>query len=127
MKRLIEKIVLSGLVTACRRARRPTRRSPPEVSATTEGVVRSPSALGITIGSPPSMVATTELVVPRSIPIIRAIRLFPPKSVVVARQPATVIHCHDAGGSVSNRVYPVGTGRGCLFPRESGFIRLACL
>ena len=33
------------------------------------GVVRPPSAFGITTGSPPSMTATTELVVPRSMPI----------------------------------------------------------
>src|SRR5258707_11658919 len=37
--------------------------------ATIEGVTREPSALGITTGSPPSMTATQELVVPRSIPI----------------------------------------------------------
>ena len=41
--------------------------------ATTEGVVRFPSALGMTTGSPPSKTATQELVVPRSIPIILAI------------------------------------------------------
>ena len=35
-----------------------------------EGVVRAPSALGITVGSPPSMTATQLLVVPRSIPMI---------------------------------------------------------
>src|SRR5881409_3007218 len=40
------------------------------VVAVTEGVVRPPSALGMTTGSPPSMTATTELVVPRSIPMI---------------------------------------------------------
>ena len=70
MKRLIEKMVFSGLVIACRLATWPTRRSPLLVNATTEGVVRPPSSLGITFGSPPSMTATTELVVPRSIPII---------------------------------------------------------
>ncbi len=70
MKRLIEKMVFWGLVTDCRLATCPTRRSPLLVKATTEGVVRFPSALGITFGSPPSMTATTLLVVPRSIPII---------------------------------------------------------
>ena len=35
-----------------------------------EGVVRLPSRLAITTGSPPSIIATQELVVPRSIPII---------------------------------------------------------
>jgi two-component system, LytTR family, response regulator len=37
------------------------------------GVVRLPSSLGITFGSPPSMTATTELVVPRSMPMVFAI------------------------------------------------------
>src|ERR671911_321806 len=73
MKRLTEKTVFSGFVTACRRAKRPTRRSPLGVTATTDGVSRSPSAFGMTVGSPPSMVAITELVVPRSMPIVRAI------------------------------------------------------
>jgi hypothetical protein len=39
----------------------------------TDGVVRAPSALAITVASPPSMTATTEFVVPRSIPTARAI------------------------------------------------------
>ena len=34
-----------------------------------EGVVRLPSLLGMTTGSPPSITATHEFVVPRSIPI----------------------------------------------------------
>src|SRR5439155_26129413 len=37
------------------------------VNATTEGVVREPSEFGMTTGSPPSMTAMTELVVPKSI------------------------------------------------------------
>src|ERR671916_734407 len=44
MKRLMEKTVFSGLVTACRLATVPTRRSPPLENATTDGVVRPPSA-----------------------------------------------------------------------------------
>src|SRR5215211_6870583 len=75
MKRLIEKIVLSGFVTARRLAGAPTRRSPPSVNATTEGVVRAPSAFSITVGSPPSRTAMHELVVPRSIPMVLAIVL----------------------------------------------------
>src|SRR5262249_40805892 len=47
--------------------------SPDLVKATTDGVVREPSALGITTGSPPSMTAMTELVVPRSIPTVLGI------------------------------------------------------
>ena len=70
MNRLIEKIVFSGFVTAWRFATWPTSRSPVLVNATTEGVVRPPSALAITVGASPSMTATTELVVPRSMPMI---------------------------------------------------------
>src|ERR1041384_4819110 len=68
-------MVFSGLVTAWRLATCPTRRLPSFVNATTEGVVRPPSLLVITVGSPPSITATTELVVPRSIPIILLIVL----------------------------------------------------
>src|SRR5512132_463139 len=71
--RLTERTVRSGLVTACRLATSPTSTSPVLERATTDGVVRAPSALGITVGSPPSRVATTELVVPRSIPTALAI------------------------------------------------------
>ncbi len=46
----------------------PTSRSPALVKATTEGVVRPPSALVMMVGLPPSMAATAELVVPRSMP-----------------------------------------------------------
>src|ERR1700686_3517232 len=70
MKRLIEKIVFCGLVTAWRLAIVPTRRSPEAAKATTDGVVRPPSAFSITVGSPPSSTAIHELVVPRSIPIV---------------------------------------------------------
>src|SRR5829696_5184809 len=70
MKRLIENTVLVGLVMACRLATWPTSRSPPLVNATTDGMVRPPSALGMTVGSPPSITATTEFVVPRSMPMI---------------------------------------------------------
>src|SRR5215471_4513676 len=62
-------MVFVGLVTACRRATRPTSRSPFLANATTDGVVRKPSAFAITLGSPPSMTATHELVVPRSMPM----------------------------------------------------------
>src|SRR5688572_27489553 len=74
MKRLIEKTVLVGFVTAWRLATVPTRRSPPCVKATTEGVVRPPSEFSITVGSPPSRTAMHELVVPRSMPMVLAIR-----------------------------------------------------
>src|SRR3982074_599612 len=58
---------------ACRLATWPTNRSPVFVNPTTEGVVRPPSSFGITFGSPPSITATQEFVVPKSIPIIFAI------------------------------------------------------
>ena len=70
MKRLIEYTVFSGFVTAWRFATWPTSRSPVFVKPTTEGVVRPPSWFGMTTGCPPSMTATTEFVVPRSIPMI---------------------------------------------------------
>src|SRR5436305_12446131 len=70
IRRLMAKKVLAGLVTACRRAGWPTTRSPSSRKATTEGVVRAPSAFSITFGVLPSMMATHELVVPRSMPII---------------------------------------------------------
>src|SRR4051794_14212962 len=75
MKRLTENTVFSGLVTCCRRAGAPTSRCPSFVNATTDGVVRPPSAFAITVGSPPSRTAMHEFVVPRSMPIVFAIEL----------------------------------------------------
>src|SRR5215813_9127305 len=66
-------MVRSGLVTAWRLAGWPTSRSPSSVKATIDGVVRMPSAFSITFGVDPSITATQELVVPRSIPITFAI------------------------------------------------------
>src|SRR5580692_1177823 len=74
IRRLMAKRVLEGLVTAWRLAGWPTRRSPSSRMATTEGVVRAPSAFSITFGVLPSMMATHELVVPRSMPIILLMR-----------------------------------------------------
>ena len=74
MKRFAEKIVFAGLVTAWRRAGIPTIVSP-FFDATTDGVVRPPSAFGMTFACPPSMKATHELVVPRSIPMIFHIKI----------------------------------------------------
>src|SRR6266705_6500965 len=73
MNRLIELTVFSGLTAAWRRASVPTSLSPDLVKATTEGVVREPSELGMTTGSPPSMTAMTEFVVPKSIPTVLGI------------------------------------------------------
>ena len=68
-------MVFSGLSTACRLAIWPTKRSPVLLKPTTEGVSRLPSLLMITVGLPPSMTATTEFVVPKSIPIAFAITI----------------------------------------------------
>ena len=73
----MEEIVLSGFVIACLLATCPTILSPDLAKATTDGVVRPPSALAMTTGSPPSMTATQELVVPKSIPMIFAIIINP--------------------------------------------------
>ena len=70
--RLTDLIVRSTLVTAWRLATSPTSTSPFLAKATTDGVVREPSAFAMTVGSPPSRTATTELVVPRSMPTARA-------------------------------------------------------
>src|SRR3954465_3979173 len=85
MNRFTEVIVPFGLRIACRRASCPTRRSPSGVNATTDGVVRDPSAFGTAGGCPPPTVAITELVVPRSIPtafatvlILRVAHVSPP-------------------------------------------------
>jgi len=75
MCRFIERTVFR-LVIACLLATSPTKRSPSFVNATADGVVRFPSALGITTASPPSITATHELVVPKSIPITLLIYLY---------------------------------------------------
>ena len=74
--------MFSGLVTACRLATAPTRRSPVLANPTTDGVVRPPSAFGMTSGSPPVRTATHEFVVPRSIPIVFPMLVVPPFRVI---------------------------------------------
>jgi hypothetical protein len=115
-KRLIENTVLVGLVIACRRATCPTRRSPSLVNATTDGVVRPPSAFGITTGSPPSMTATTELVVPRSIPMTFAMGT--PDSGFVFSE---ISRGGPPPGQASRGIAPV-KGNRCAIPR-AGFGR----
>jgi hypothetical protein len=75
MNRLTEKIVFAGFVIAWRFAACPTNRSPDFENATTEGVVRAPSEFSKTTGSPPSITAMQEFVVPKSMPKIFAISL----------------------------------------------------
>ena len=69
--------VFWGLVTAWRLADWPTSTSSSFVKATIDGVVRSPSLFSITRGLPPSMMATHELVVPRSMPMTLAMEWTP--------------------------------------------------
>src|SRR5689334_2708434 len=76
MCRLTERAVRSTFVTACRLATSPTSTSPFLANATTDGVVRAPSVLVMTVGSPPSRTETTEFVVPRSIPTARAMVVY---------------------------------------------------
>src|SRR6266702_5610954 len=83
MRRLIANSVFCGFVTAWRFAGWPTSTSPSLVNAMTEGVVRSPSLFSITRGFPPSMMATQEFVVPRSMPITLAIGLLRKKAFCV--------------------------------------------
>ena len=79
MWRLTERMVRSGLVMAWRLATSPTSTSPVLEKPTTDGVVRPPSALAMTVGSPASSTETTELVVPRSIPTALGMRSFLPE------------------------------------------------
>ena len=66
----MELTVRAELVMAWRLATWPTMRSPFLEKATTEGVVRLPSEETMTVGSPPSIYATHELVVPKSMPMV---------------------------------------------------------
>ena len=72
MWRLTDDTVFLTFMTAWRLAMSPMSESPFLLTATTDGVVRAPSAFAMTLGSPPSRTATTELVVPRSMPTARA-------------------------------------------------------
>src|SRR6478752_522964 len=94
-------MVRSMLVTACRLATSPTRTSPDLANATTDGVVRAPSALGMTVGSPPSRTATTLFVVPRSMPTARAMVCVPPGYRVLLQRPSCAV-----GASLTNKLSP---------------------
>src|SRR5438067_237602 len=69
-------------------------RSPFSVKATTDGVRRLPCELINTLGWSPSMMATTLLVVPRSIPIIFAIFLLLLRRLAGAVHPAILRACY---------------------------------
>src|SRR5262245_39728955 len=112
-------MVRSGLVTAWRFAGWPTRRSPSPVKATIDGVVRAPSEFSMTFAFLPSMTATHELVVPRSIPITLAIhRLlsadrsgpnFRPPQPQAPATIRTLYEAADARGSVGPLAFDVAT------------------
>ena len=67
---LILDMVLVGFVIACLFALVPTNLSPSFLNAIIDGVVLPPSEFNNIFGSLPSIIATHELVVPKSIPII---------------------------------------------------------
>ena len=69
MSLLVAYTVFSGLLMAYLLAGAPTSLYPSLVKAITDGVVRCPSAFSMTLATPPSMMETQELVVPKSIPI----------------------------------------------------------
>src|SRR6056297_4017821 len=94
--RLTDRTVRSGLVTAWRLATSPTSTSSDLDHATMDGVVRCPSALAMTVGSPPSMTDTTELVVPRSIPTALGMSLASLRVVVVRPGPVGPLQVVDA-------------------------------
>src|SRR4029078_5297527 len=98
MWRLIDRKVGSWLVIAWRLATSPTSTSPALEKATTDGVVRAPSALGMTTGSPASRNETTELVVPRSMPTAFAM--------------VGLLSCVRVGGQVDVWSPGYGPGRG---------------
>ena len=86
IRRFTAKIVLPGFVTACRLATWPTSFSPCSVNATIDGVVRAPSEFAMTCGASPSMIATHEFVVPRSMPITLLIAAAPPPALSERRR-----------------------------------------
>src|SRR5262245_33757432 len=75
IRRLTPNTVRCGFVTICRLLAAPTTTSPSAFHDTIDGVVRPPSWLWMTTGSPASSTATHEFVVPRSIPITRPIAI----------------------------------------------------
>src|SRR5215467_3797812 len=98
---------------ACRFATCPTNRSPVLVKPTTEGVVRPPSSLGTTLGSPPSITATQELVVPKSIPMIFAMYLAPLRLISALLSTNSALHstlCYDLSELLSRYWMQEGEG-----------------
>src|SRR5688572_16227956 len=96
-------MVRSGFVTAWRLATSPTSTSPDLENPTTDGVVRAPSALAITVDSPPSRTATTEFVVPRSMPTALAMLLPPPRPQASLSQNKTLVQTVASEGGGDNQ------------------------
>ena len=111
MKRLIEKIVFCGLVTAWRFATCPTSRSPLSVKATIDGVVLLPSEFGTTFGSEPSIRATTLFVVPKSMPMI----------LLKSPSPATSVRGTRTGRFFVQRALRAGGGRTDRGAKRQGY------
>ena len=93
MRRFAEYTVLRGFVTAWRFAAWPTTRSPVFVKATTDGVVRAPSAFGTTTGSPASMTAMQEFVVPKSMPRMRLMAVYQQRA---CPDPGSIVRCFSS-------------------------------
>src|ERR1700689_2398818 len=82
IRRLTANRVFCGLVTAWRLADWPSSTSSSLAKATIDGVVRSPSLFSITRGLPPSMIATHDFGVPRSMAL----------TLLMGRTPAVLFH-----------------------------------
>jgi hypothetical protein len=78
MRRLVPNTVDCAFDTACRTAWVPLTISPAWVQATTDGRVRSPAGVARIRGAPRSTMAAHELVVPRSMPMMRPRLTSPP-------------------------------------------------
>src|SRR4030095_7506629 len=74
MRRFNEETVRAALRASWRRAASPTM-TPAPVNPTIDGSRARPSASGMTLGIPPSTYATRLLVVPRSMPTMRDMRV----------------------------------------------------
>src|SRR5882762_1330453 len=110
IRRLTAKTVASGLVIAWRFAICPTSPSPASVNPSIEGVVRLPSELGITTGSPPSITATQLFVVPRSIPMTLGMEKAPPDPLYLKAR------------AVLKQMTPRARGKVQPCPPPSGFV-----
>src|SRR6202051_4742740 len=111
-------MVFSGLVMLWRLAGWPTRTWPSSVKATIDGVVRPPSAFSITLALFPSITATQELVVPRSMPIAFAMTRLLIQKMRVTLSPFQTLFDQYAG-----RARRVGRKDGQRVPRLLGGLK----